>query len=386
MIHPNDEWTEKLLLWSFCCTFFFIPIATSPTVIAGALSLGIWILSGKFIRDRQKWLGQEWTLPVILFMLLPWIGLIWSEDPDMGFRLAKKSYYWLYAFAVASISFSKTKALMNSYLAGLAIMAIFSILQYLGLIPMVKVSLGFINPVPYSTLLVFGILLSSYFYKMYDARIKKIFFLLLLAAYFFNLSVSTGKTGYIEFIFLAPFIFYNIFGKNNLMKITAASALIVVILFLSPVAHDRARTVINDARLTYQGNKSGSFGERVHMWESAIKIFLKNPVIGVGTGSIEEALKRYDLKHPNFSLFVQPHNSYLYIASSYGMVGLISFFWLVIVFLKKGWKERKTIAGFSILSYGIVFLIGSLSDSQILSLSTAKMLALLTGLRTEQSE
>ena len=110
---------DRLLLWSFCAMFFFLPVATSPAVISGMISLGVWIFSGKFIQDRHKWLDQPWFIPVILLILLPWIGLLWSDDIYSGLKFAKKSYYWLYAFAILSVCpIYSPKILINSFLAG----------------------------------------------------------------------------------------------------------------------------------------------------------------------------------------------------------------------------------------------------------------------------
>ncbi|MGD2079954.1 MAG: hypothetical protein PVJ36_02335, partial [Nitrospirota bacterium] len=93
-----DFHIERLMFYSFCGFFFLIPLATSPAVIAGLFTISIWIISGKFIRDRE-WLRKKWTLPVIAFMFLPWVGLLYTEDLQTGLGFAKKSYYWLYAFA-----------------------------------------------------------------------------------------------------------------------------------------------------------------------------------------------------------------------------------------------------------------------------------------------
>ncbi len=102
---PQNDLADKLLFWSLCATFFFIPIATSPLEIASILALAVWIFSEKYIKDRKRLLNEKWTKPVILFMLIPLFGLLWTEDLSDGLDFAGKSYYWLYPFVVASMCY-----------------------------------------------------------------------------------------------------------------------------------------------------------------------------------------------------------------------------------------------------------------------------------------
>lgn len=383
-VDTKNGWLDKFLFWGFCCMFFFLPIATSPAVIAGGLSLGIWIFSGKFIKERQRWFNQDWTTPVLLSMLLPWIGLLWSDNLSEGLNLAQKSHYWLYTFAIASIcppySFI---ILIKAFLAGLSLNVSISILQYLGIVPMLKgCPAGFMGPITYSLLLVFGLLLLSFYYRRVKGRRYQIFLILLMVTYLFSLSVNTGRIGYLAVVILSPWILYNILGRKHLLKIAVGILIWIIILSLSPTVRDRTKQALDDVKAYYHGDKNTSVGMRLHMWEGAIKIFLQKPILGVGTGGYMKAMMKYK-DDPNLPDFAQPHNSFLYIASSYGIVGLFLLLWLFVVFMRKGWHARESIEGFSVLSFGAVLLIGSLTDTQILSLSTAKMFALLTGLRTK---
>ncbi|MCK5506137.1 MAG: O-antigen ligase family protein, partial [Thermodesulfovibrionia bacterium] len=159
----------------------------------------------------------------------------------------------------------------------------------------------------------------------------------------------------------------------------------IILLSLSPTVQERTRIAVDEINAYYSGSKNTSVGRRLYMWEGAFKMFLENPVLGVGTGGYQNALAKYR-DDPSLPDIVHPHNSFLYMASSYGIVGLTSFSWLLIVFLKKGWSARDTIEGFVSFSYGAVLLIGSLTDTQILSVSTGMMFALLTGMRDEHNE
>jgi O-antigen ligase len=80
-----------------------------------------------------------------------------------------------------------------------------------------------------------------------------------------------------------------------------------------------------------------------------------------------------------------PHNSFFYIAVSYGIVGLACFFWLLAMYFRKGWRHRNTVAGYSMLAFGLVLLTGSLTGTQINSLATGYLFALFMGLPAESN-
>lgn len=377
----NNQTSDKLLFGSFSCMFFFIPLATSPAVIAGLLSLCIWIFTGKVVKDRHKWLHQDWIKPVILFMLLPLIGLIWTEDVSLGLIFVKKSYYWFYAVAIVSAcAVYPPRVLVNAYLAGLSVNVLVSLLQYAGFVPMLKgYPAGFMSHISYSLLLVFGMLLLSFYFSKVMNPKYRVFFLVLMAAYALNLIVNIGRIGYLAFIIVLPWILYNMLGRKHIIKVAAASIAGIIILSFSPTVQERTKVAVDEIKAYYEGNKNTSVGRRPYMWKGALNMFLENPVLGVGTGGYQKALAKYR-DDPELPQMVHPHNTFLYIASSFGIAGLLPFFWLLAVFLRKGWHTRNTVEGFAVLSYGVVIIIGSMTDTQVLSVSTGMTFALLTGM------
>jgi O-antigen ligase len=82
---------------------------------------------------------------------------------------------------------------------------------------------------------------------------------------------------------------------------------------------------------------------------------------------------------------VQPaHNSYLYVAANYGLLGIGLYGWLLIVTLKRAWRSRQQLSGYSVLAFLSVILIGSLTDTQILSTATGIALGFVIGIPTSQ--
>lgn len=382
---------QMLFYYSFCLLFFLLPVAKSPPLIAGGLVLLIWLLSGSFIKDYKIWLGQDWTLPVIFFVLLPWVGLIWTNDIEKGIPFAEKSYYWLFAFAISSIPYVRTVYFIWAFLAGLSLNVGISILQCAGIVPYLRDDfatglLTGINPyISYSLILVLGMLIISFYFSKTDKKWQKVSLIILIAAYIFNLSMIYGRSGYIAFIILSPFLIYNLVGKKHFLMSILAAVLITGLFMLSPMVQHRINLIKEEVSLYYHGQKFTSVGLRLHMWEGSINIFMDNPLIGVGTGGFEKSLKQYD-PAPALPGLDQPHNSFLYMATSFGVIGVFSILWLFFVFLRKGWKYRKNIQGYSMLMFGIILIIGSMTDTQILSRITGILFALFMGMRVNEDE
>lgn len=385
----NTGWIDKFLFWGLCLMLFFIPLATSPTIITGGIVLALWLFSGKFIKDRHQWLNQAWLIPVIIFMLLPWMGLLWTNDVTTGLDFAKKSYYWLYAFAIASLTLSRhsVTTLLNAFIAGLTLFSIVSLMQALEIIPMMPMikELPTISTksITGSLLLVFGMLILSFYFTKASAAKQKGLIISLMLLFFLTLSIGIGRSGYFAFVILSPLIVYNLIGQRHIIKVAVVTVVIIGALFLSPTVQDRIILAANDIKAYQESNPNTSVGLRLHMWQGAVKMFLENPILGVGTGGYQLAMKEYQTPQlaPQFHNFSQPHNSYLYIAANFGIVGLILFLWIFVILLKNGWQHRQHIVGFSILAFTLVLLIGSLTDAQIIATATGQLFAIFVGMQ-----
>lgn len=322
-------------------------------------------------------------------MIIPWVGLTYSNSAPNALKFAGRTYYWLYAFVIASLPLQERqgKILIKVLLGGLFATGIICLMQFSGIFPLIKeAQFGFINPITYILLLVFGMLVLSFCFSNADKIKHRIYLGSGILLYFLNICLylgAPGRTAYLVFILMSPLMTYYLLGRRHILRIALTGLLVLTVLFLSPIFQDPLRDTIEQIRMYNSGNPNTSVGLRLHMWRGAVQIFSENPILGVGTGGYQVAMKKYETPalNPEFREFTQPHNSFLYMAANFGIVGVVSLCWVFFVVIRTGWRHRKNLTGFSILSFGLIVFIGSFTDTQILQIQTAILFALFTGLQ-----
>lgn len=381
--NKSDSAVDRAVLYLFCGAVFFTPASISLSSIFAYMALAVSVLSGRIIQGMRIFSGRRWFYPVLALVVMPWLGLLYAADSELGLKYAIKTHYWLFAVAVLPLAFHRFSAqyLSRAFLLGLSLSAVVIILQFAGIVPLYEHNkLGFIHHITYSLFLVFGMLLLSFFFN--EAREKKtrLLVMLLFLLLFLNLVIGIGRVGYLSFILLCPLMAYNIFGRRHLFKVGLACVVLTGLMFIFPVVRGRVAEVMGDVKTYQKGDSFTSVGMRLHMWNGAVKLFLQDPVIGIGTGSYSVRMMEYSNPSVEELKFSQPHNSYLYMAVSFGIPGLAVLLWFFAVMLRAGWRGRRTLQGFTLLSYILVVMLGSLTDTQIIQGQSAMLLAVFTGL------
>ena len=115
------------------------------------------------------------------------------------------------------------------------------------------------------------------------------------------------------------------------------------------------------------------------MWRGAVKIFLDHPLRGAGTGGYQSEMRK--IGDPKTPLITHPHNSILYMAASFGIIGLLALFWFFWEIIISAWKERETELGYFILSVAVVIFVSGMVNTQIIDVNAAFPLAVTAGLQ-----
>ncbi|MCK9230065.1 MAG: O-antigen ligase family protein [Syntrophales bacterium] len=144
--------------------------------------------------------------------------------------------------------------------------------------------------------------------------------------------ITHGRSGYLTLIVLImAFIFFGAPKKTKLLFMLPAPVLIVSLLLISPVAHDRVFDGIDELKTYEQAPMPTNMGYRVIAWKNTITLLKRceHPFFGYGTGGFETAYaglmnekqiegKRRWQDEP----IHDPHNQYLIILVDYGLAGL----------------------------------------------------------------
>ena len=167
---------------------------------------------------------------------------------------------------------------------------------------------------------------------------------------------------------LVAFIFMVILSWNNSKRLIPIF-LVVIILFLTPMFHERLF-------LTF---KAGGDSDRFRYWIVAWKMISEHPFFGMGVGTFMANFLKF-LPDSNISY---AHNCYLQIWAETGIFALLSFGGFIVSFVYLGIKRfivSKDFVLLGLLSGAVGFLVHSFFDTNLYSLRLAVLFWVWVGL------
>lgn len=374
-------------------TFLVMPMGTSPFTILGGCMVALWLFTGEWIRKRHSLMKASWLLPVLAIVAVSLIGLMYTSDlSGLGVKYAKKNHYWVYAVILSTVIFSRKSFdhLMYAFMVGLLINASIGYLQALGLVPVFADvgNRGYVGLYSghntLAVLLVLGLLMASFYFRDSAGRGGKVIFALLMISFFLHIVIMESRGGYLVLILMSPIVIHNLFPSASFKVTALVYLLLIAVIFSTPIVRERAVDSYAELSARYSAGEEVRWGksyskdfDRMYMWYWAVKLFIQNPVLGVGTGGYKQAI----LDAGGEEGVDHPHNNLLFVAASYGIAGLFIFLWLFWVLLTRGFKSRRSSVGFFILSSSLVLFVGGLTETHILDAGGAFLLAVTTGLQ-----
>lgn len=191
--------------------------------------------------------------------------------------------------------------------------------------------------------------------------------------------IVNGRTGYVVFLSLMVFFFCHYFNKKKLIiAVLVAGGLLLSSLIIPNRFSERLFETRNNIQSYLQtGNNNTSIGQRLDFTKTSLMLFAEKPIWGYGTGSFKN---EYEKKSQLMGTFKtdNPHNEYLSIAVQLGLVGLITWVYLLAV----QWKYSKKIKHDKVLAQGVVLtmVIGSFMNSMLLDSGEGHFYAFFTAI------
>lgn len=378
---------EGQLLFLFCIMLFSIVYSleflTSQAMffLAGVVlfkkrehSRGLSLREGNMDRLRKhSFLSPYWIITVSFFLVV--ISLAWSENLKVGFRwlqlkipfivfpllfmmmpkLSKQLLDRLFYFLILLMAVTCIPVLYNYWTNYDAVNLLLSQGQH---IPVPS------NHIRFSMLMALAIIAAGYLFQIRFVLRYSWERLLLggmgvfLVFMIHLLSVRTGIVLLYGTLFF--FVLHSFFRTKSLLRNLVFIALLILGPLIAYQALPSLKSKINYAAWDFGKYKEGrvenySDSERIVSIQAGLDIARKAPILGVGAGDLKDNLKSfYSTYHPKLKMKL-PHNQFVTVTASYGLIGLLFFLFSIIkpLFYRQFYKNALFL-GFNL------FIIGSM--------------------------
>jgi O-antigen ligase len=186
--------------------------------------------------------------------------------------------------------------------------------------------------------------LASILYPLFSIRLAW-----LLGAVGLLLSLSRG--GWLGLVAAAGV--YLLTAGNRKLIATMAAVGVVAVLVVVAVPNFRYRVL-----LPFQGEKSSV--ARFSLWKTGWYMVEDSPILGKGLLGFSNNWSKYNTD-PGLEHYPAPHNIFLNFWVDTGLLGLVSFFGLIVLALKRAWQNRRnqlalglTLACVALVVHGLV--------------------------------
>lgn len=204
----------------------------------------------------------------------------------------------------------------------------------------------FQHPSYLSMFLLFAIIIA--FESMLDKAVRMIYrsyWLIISIILLLSIYLLSSRAEILAAIITIPVYFLFKFrgsGKKRLIILSAIVGLFILIPVL--VSNPRFKYYMQIGKETELTAKMLN-ESRLSIWKVALKIIKENPVLGVGTGDIQDELnKEYSLSGSNdlnVSNNINAHNQFLEIILENGLIGLLLFISILLVMFSIAWSEQN---------------------------------------------
>lgn len=372
---PDQLSPQNLFKTGLILFVFFSPFSIAGSQIGLGIAILGWLL--KFFSQKKFfWEKSFWDKPILLYLGAYIISILFSYNVKAS--IAAFSNEWLllmFFLLVNNLDDHKfSRKLLDILILVSVVVAFYAIYQhYTGFdllnqrLPEEYNLLGttkwrstanFSIPLTYGFHAMIVSLVSFCLASFEENKKKKLLYyfasLILVTANLFTYTRSTQIAQVFAFI-----IFFIFSPKTN--KKTEIAMLVFYFIFIYFVDSD----IYSRYQPLIKAEKISAMDLRWIVWTTSLRIFLANPITGIGFGNFQHFYQRY-LQEPS-QIFGHAHNDFLNVALNAGIIGLSAFLWMwfvVIKFFKKRYQKQKNLNVRPLLLSGLICVLAFLLASQ----------------------
>lgn len=363
---------------SYLLAFYgmFISLSNSVASLLSVLILLIFLFEGDFKNKFSKVKHNSFIYAIVAFVLLHFIGLLWTEDFLWAFKTISRE--WKLLFIILLMMVAKKEDIfkyLKFFLLGMGISEVVSYAIWFKLIPPFMHATAY-NPTPFMKHLSYNIYLAVaisilvYFLILHKETQYKQKFIMFIFIFIItmtvNMFITGGRSGQVAFLAMIIIMALFLFKKNIKIAFILLIGLFVSFIFafnMSTIFHNRTTLAINTVS-NFDANLNTSVGIRIALAINSWELIKKNPLLGVGTGDLLREYEKVNASSQYKTPVMHPHNMYLLVLSEFGLVGFSVFLWMFYTQLKVAFTINDDLKSFRFAFIGM-FLIIMLSNSYL---------------------
>lgn len=348
-------------------TFFYIPLAK---MVLLKITASIFVLGWVYyavLTKRIRWGESVINLPFFLFVFAIILSVIFSANPlvslasSWGKRFEELPTWFAYIIVfVAALSyqgkFRKREIILKALVSGSVVASLHGIFQRFGYD---FLKLGWAGQMRSSAFLGNPILLGGYLSMVIPIALgltlttkhyeEKIFWGMACGLASLTLIFTLSRGAWIgAAVGMVVFIVILAKGRARQKQALVAVLVIAVVSFLGYFLVEAVKSGSSPvSRIEQASTVEGSLATRFSIWRSSLEMISERPWQGWGFENFRNHFSQYrEEVHVRYTqgrvLPDRPHNQLIYISFATGVLGLLSYLWLVIAI---SWRAIQKIAG-----------------------------------------
>ena len=367
---------------------FSVNLPTAFMSIASALFFIFFLISGDYKLKFERIYQNPGAVIAIVFLIAYGIGLTYSSGSHQEAfdNFLKYDKLLFIPILVGLLTTDKhRKYCINAFLICSLIVLIISYLKLLGIYPHTDIGEGlsvYKGRIAGSIIMSFSTYLMLVRAKNTKGNHRLFWILASMLAIGNVLFLVNGRTGQVTLAALLIWFSYEHVGLKAIKYWIAIVLLGLTFHHFNPNYPNSRLTGISAELASENKNKGAqtAAGLRLEFYQNTLTLIKKHPLLGGGTGSLEnEYFSLVDKTNTITKRVPNPHNQYLLTTQELGLIGLVI---LLVFWLTHWWQSYKlktTEYGTALRGLIITIAIGSLFNSLLLDSSEGKFYCLMAG-------